>query len=147
MEVVQVARLLQKASALALVTVGGIGCTTITLPLCPTIAKSSYSAGESASPVNKRIVEQALARKIEVRQLSWFGAEFRGFAPTLNSFEADYKFMLCAFDPTLQKVFIRETYISCMNHADEWITKIRSGNPAELMLTETKFVENCAAAN
>lgn len=123
------------------------GCSTVMLPLCPAIAKNSYGASEASNPANKKILEQASDRKIRVRQLSWFSAEFSGFAPSLASFQNDYKFMLCAFDPTLQKIFIRETYISCMNHAEEWITKVNSPNPAELMLSEAKFVENCALAD
>jgi hypothetical protein len=62
----------------------------------------------------------------------------------LDWFTANYTQMLCAFDPH-KEALDRETYISCTVHAPDWMKITRSAHPENLMLTETKFRENCSA--
>jgi hypothetical protein len=119
------------------------GCAGARFPLCPAIAENSFPSDGRGKIVNMYIQREADARNVEVRPLSEFTAEFRGSGPDLEWFNQNYAFMLCAFDPRKQ-VYDRETYLSCMSHASQWIQIVRSSTPEDLMLRETKFRENCA---
>jgi hypothetical protein len=121
------------------------GCATVNLPLCPAIAKNSYDPPDNTRALNKFAVQQATDRRIEVKQLSWFAASFSGFSPSISWYQENYPFMVCAFDPKNQTIHIRETHMSCMAHARQWIQKTQSDHPEYLMLTETKFYENCVS--
>src|ERR1700752_3100782 len=92
-------RAAQRLLAMALPLLATNGCVTVTLPLCPAVARNSYSLEEMPSPLNRMILEQAEVRGIAAQQLSWFAAEYKGFSRRIASFEQEYRFMLCAFDP------------------------------------------------
>lgn len=114
-------------------------------PLCPEIAEASYPEGKGTGQViNLYVKEQAREREILVTPLSAYVAELHGSNVDLAWFTANYPQMLCAFDPR-QVVLDRETYLSCIKHAPEWISIVRSQHPENLMLTQTKFRENCSA--
>jgi hypothetical protein len=119
-------------------------CTTVVLPLCPTVARISYSNNEEDVAINRLIIQEAKTRQIEINQLSWFAAEFSGYAPSVAAFKKNYRYMLCAFNPSNPKILqdkVRGTYQTCMTHAAEWIEKTTSG--PEILMT-TDFYENCA---
>lgn len=120
------------------------GCSTVKLPLCPAIARNSYQAGEPAMQVNKFAALHAERQGLVIAQLSWFSAEFSGSPAGIDWFATHYPAMLCAFDPARETTRIRETYMSCMAHAKDWIQKVQSAAPEQLMLAETMFYENCA---
>lgn len=119
------------------------GCTTIRFPLCPAIAEASYETGRGRT-INRFVLQEAETRRVEIRPLSTFAADFSGFSPSVTWLSKNYPAMLCAFDPR-KVVNDRETYISCMTHAPEWMRIVRSDHPESLMYFETKFRENCSA--
>lgn len=124
------------------------GCASVKVPICPTIARSSYSPGEAPSPINKMILEEAKRSNLEIRQLSWFAAEVSGAATSVNRLESNYPHLVCAFDPALHPPSaIRQDFLSCMKHANEWLRILQSPRPEELMATQTMFLENCAIRN
>ena len=137
----------RKTFIVALVTLGGCTIppwdTDARFPLCPAIAQASYAPNTKTSFINKYILDQASDRHVEIRPLSEYAAEFVGPYDQISWFDANYKFMLCAFDPK-QVVLDRDTYISCMSHADGWVRIVRSSHPENLLLTQTKFRENCS---
>lgn len=121
------------------------GCASVKVPLCPTIARSSYGPGESASPVNKMVLEEVKRSNLELRQLSWFAAEVSGASNSVKRLEDNYAHLVCAFDPALHPASaIRQDFLSCMKHANEWVRIVQSPRPEELMATQTLFLENCA---
>jgi hypothetical protein len=118
-----------------------VGCSA-KLPLCPKIAAKSFEGYNPSAIVNNYILEQARARNVTIQALSPFAAEVSGLPTELEWFERNYKHMLCAFNPRVE-VDDRSTYLSCMQHADEWIVITRE-KPENLMLTQTKFHEACS---
>jgi hypothetical protein len=121
-------------------------CTTVVLPLCPAIARISYSTNQEDAVINRLIIQEAKARQIKINQLSWFSAEFSGYSPSVAAFKKNYRYMLCAFDPSNPKILqakVRDTYQSCMTHAEEWIESTAS-KPETLMTTNSVFYEDCA---
>lgn len=124
------------------------GCASVKVPICPTIARSSYSPGEAGSPINKMIIEEVKRSNLEIRQLSWFAAEVSGAASSVDRLQNNYSHLVCAFDPALHPPSaIRQDFLSCMKHANEWLKIIQSPRPEELMATQTMFLENCAIRN
>lgn len=121
------------------------GCAGAKLPLCPAIAANSFDEYNSLATINRYIEERARERSITVKILSPYAAEFSGAPWDLEWLKANYKHMLCAFNPLLERDD-RSTYLSCMGHADEWIALMSSGNPERLMLTQTSFHENCSTS-
>lgn len=121
------------------------GCSTVILPLCPAVARYSYGPTEPESPINKIIVNRSLEAGIEIKQLSWFLAEYRGSYFEVNRLVKRYPSMVCAFDPNLRRTLIRETYMSCMEHASDWISISSSDSPWTLMTSSTSFYENCGS--
>ena len=121
-------------------------CTTIRVPLCPDIAKVSYGQGEQVSDVNRYAVIGANRTGVAIAPLSSFTAEASGFFANVNTFNQDYKFMVCAFEP--DRVLSSDTsdiYINCMSKADNWATIVNSNKPEDLMLEESLFRPTCAA--
>jgi hypothetical protein len=120
------------------------GCTSARFPLCPAVAEASYSEHTRGKIINYYVDQAAIERHVYIEPLSEFSADFYGSYQDIKWFSDNYPFMLCAFDP--RKIpDDRETYISCMTHAKDWITILRSSMPENLMLTNTKFKENCSS--
>jgi len=123
-----------------------VGCTSsVTLPLCPRIAANSYASVDKSAVVNRYILEQAKKRNLKISILSSYVAEFVGASKDIRWLKANYKTMLCAFNPLLE-IDDKTTYLSCMAHADRWITLVIDGNAERLMLTDTVFHENCTTS-
>ena len=134
------------ATALAVCSLSLQGCATVLLPLCPAIAKNSVYPPEPGRYVNVFAEREATRRGLSVVPHSWFTVSVSGFAPSVWVYSNEYAPMICAFDPRSQTILMRETYMSCTAHANDWIAKLRGSHHEELMLTETKFYENCVSA-
>ena len=118
------------------------GCATARFPLCPRIAERSYPLGKPGETVNMFVRDEAKWRQVRIRPLSHFAADFSGSKSDIRWFSGNYSFVLCAFDPR-QVINVDAIYTSCMSHALEWLAIVRS-QPENLLLTETKFKDNCA---
>lgn len=119
------------------------GCTTTAkLPLCPAIAKNSYPNGTEIHPVNKYTVDVMEKKDISAILLSEFTAEFSGYYSDIKWLEDNYSFLVCGFKPELE-LHPKATYISCMQHAVEWLKIVQSDEPELLMIDQTKFKANC----
>jgi hypothetical protein len=121
------------------------GCATVMLPLCPSIAKNSYEHQDASKALNKFAVDLAEKRSISITQLSWFQASFSGLWPDIRWYEENYPYVLCAFDPKLQLIYKRETYVSCMRHARNWIETAQSKEPQNLMSPDSMYYEDCVS--
>lgn len=119
------------------------GCSSVTLPLCPSIADRSYVPPEADRHINRFALERSNALGIQHVTLSPFVAKYTGSAAAVDMLRAEYPFLLCAFEPR-QELKDRETYMSCIRHAPQWIASIQSDAPERLMLAEYLFKENCA---
>lgn len=119
-------------------------CATTKLPLCPAIAGKSYANPTEDKALGMLLEQEIKKREIAVSQLSWFAAEFSGKSSDISWLSRNYPEIICSFDPKIKKIYIRETYTSCMAHANQWITAIQAGRPESLMLQETRFFEICA---
>lgn len=118
------------------------GCSSIRLPLCPKVAAVSFPAATQTSPVNRYVAAEAQRRGLELTPLSPFVAEFSGPISTLSSFEANYRFLVCAFDPN-QERDPRAAFMTCIAHAPYWIEAVKSEAPQNLMLQEHLYFERC----
>jgi hypothetical protein len=118
------------------------GCASIRLPLCSTIAARSFPEGAETGPVNAFIQAAAERRRIRIEVLSPITARFRGSRGDVRWLEANYKHLVCAFEPG-QVSNARSTYMSCLAHAEEWVAATQSKSPENLMLQQYLYVENC----
>lgn len=126
----------------ALVLNGCVGTTQ--LPLCPSIAHKSFQNPADASDINFYISQNAVARGVNVRQISSFLVELRGSHTNMAWIRRNYPSMLCSFRYE-QVLNGQETYLSCMSHAPEWMETVRKKKPADLFLNSTLYRANCAA--
>ncbi len=117
-------------------------CATIRVPLCPAIAEKSYPDPQIGEVVNRYMAERARSKNIAISPLSPFAAEIGGSVFAVEWFDRNYPWMLCGFE-SRQMLYDRETFLSCMHHASEWMKIVRSNQLESLMLRETKYVENC----
>ena len=138
-------RKLNDSLMLIIISCTTAGCTSVILPLCPAIAANSYPAQSEANYVNFFAKQNAEASHITISPLSWFSARFSGSIWDVETYKNSYKSMLCAFSPVQQQILIRQTYGSCMAHADNWITIVSSDKPEVLMTTQTLYYENCVS--
>lgn len=129
-------------SAALLICVAVSGCASTRLPLCPKIAAASFPHGTQVSAVNWYVSEDAKRRGIKIAQFSPFVAEFRGSISALSSFESNYRFLVCAFDPE-QEPDPRAAFMTCIAHAPSWIDAVKSEIPQNLMLQEHLYFERC----
>lgn len=129
-------------SAALLVCLAASGCSSIRLPLCPKVAAVSFPVGTKISPVNWYVAEAAEQSGIKLTQLSPFVAEFRGTISSLRSFESNYRFLVCAFDP-VQESDPRASFMTCVAHVPFWIEAVKSETPQNLMLQEHLYFERC----
>jgi hypothetical protein len=118
------------------------GCASTQLPLCPKIAAVSFPSGVPVSAVNRYISEDAARRGIKIAQLSPFVAEYRGSVSAISAFESNYRFLVCAFEPS-QERDPRAAYMTCTAHSPFWIDAIKSDAPQNLMLQEHLYFERC----
>ena len=79
---------------------------------------------------------------ITIYELSAFAAEYTGSPSSINWLEKHYAEMICGFDPN-KVANDKAVYISCTQHAPEWIQIYDGTNKENLFLSETLYKENC----
>lgn len=131
--------LLACAGSIVLLTTG---CASVRLPLCPTVARSTYAPGEQAGPLGSYTASAVAARRLKAQPTSPFTATFSGSKGDVRWLLANYPQLVCAFEPT-RADNPRSSYVSCVAHAPAWVTVIRSPHPENLMLPEHLYYENC----
>lgn len=94
------------------------------------------------SAVNRYISEDAERRGINIAQLSPFVAEFRGSFSAISAFESNYRFLVCAFEPS-QERDPRAAFMTCIAHSPFWIDAVKSEMPQNLMLQDHLYFERC----
>jgi hypothetical protein len=120
------------------------GCATARVPLCPEIAKASYESGEPSGNIDKYALLEAKRLNVQIEPLSAFTADVSGMTGNVEKFNTNYKFVLCAFEPTTS-VDVTLAYTNCMQFADEWTKILNSDHPDVLMLDRTLFRATCAS--
>lgn len=120
------------------------GCASAHLPLCPDLARTTYSAPYSNSVISSYTLTVAKERQIDLEILSPFVMRASGSVWAINRFTADYRFLACGFAPEHVTV-PHETYLRCMDHVQQWMTIIKSDKPEDLMLQETIYEPVCAS--
>lgn len=118
------------------------GCVSLVVPLCPKVAAASYPAEHAPSPVNRYLLEAARQWKVEVTVLSPFAAELYGARRNVARMEANYRFLLCSFDPA-NVANVEAAYMTCIAHAPTWMAAVKSGTPQHLMLEESLYRARC----
>ncbi|KIO50269.1 hypothetical protein [Nitrosospira sp. NpAV] len=117
-------------------------CATIRVPLCPAIAEKSYPSEQVGEVVNRYMAERAASKNVAISPLSSFAAEISGSIFAIEWFDRNYPWMMCAFE-SRHMLLDRQTFMSCMHHASEWMRVVKSDQPEHLMNRETKYEENC----
>jgi hypothetical protein len=122
----------------------GAGCVTTTLvPLCPQIARVSYSTmGEGRGKIVGRFVaEQAASRGVKIRPLSYVVAELSGPPKQIRWFRDHYTTLLCAFNPDLVKGH-EKALKACFDHVGDWMRLVDERKDEQLTYNKT-FCQYC----
>ena len=128
---------MHRAIAAALLGLFLPGCAVVQLPLCSRIA----NLGGGKDHVNRYIRARAAERSIGITELSPYVAEYRGAIFSMPRFVANYRHMLCAFDPG-STTMPESRFHSCMHHAPVWMDAVRGGD-VEMLLRQGEFTSNC----
>ena len=129
---------LDALTAVFILGVALAGCSTLVVPLCPKL----LDPVGAVDGVNRYTLEQTRRQGVIVEPLSPFVARLRGSYFGVESVKADYRFLVCAFDPNVV-IPDEATFMRCVNHAPSWVDHLNSREPEELMLTELSYSGTC----
>jgi hypothetical protein len=121
-----------------------IGCTSVRLPLCVDLARTTYDSQTSGSEVTSYMRDVATTWHLEMTILSPFAMLVSGNIVAVGRFRKEYGMMVCGFDP--QKVTVpHDTYLRCMDHVQTWIQIVQSSEPENLFIQQTEYEPVCAS--
>lgn len=116
--------------------------TTAILPLCPSVAISSYSEPNEGEVINQKVYDIMDLRKIKLTPLSSFSAEFEGAKSDIRWLEKHYPILLCSFNVDAENND-SQIYSVCHNNAPSWISVVQSEQPEALFAEQYKFEAVC----
>jgi hypothetical protein len=119
-------------------------CSTTRLPLCPDLAKTTYTSSDDPTVYGKYVTINASRLNITLAALSPYVMRVTGTPWDVANFKSDYRFEVCAFSAS-QVTVPHETFLRCMDHADQWVGIVNSKAPENLMLTEYEYESTCAS--